>query len=146
MSAIATEQDKGAESNDEKSKQQRSIDVTTLDGYLNEGELKQQFEKVVNSGIDTSQPYKWEFRFTSTIMSNLENFAQIAHSLEFWPVALESDVIGDKYWLYIQKTHQYDEEDFVKEITQLFKMAAYANLDAFDGFSIERSAAAADQQ
>ncbi len=138
MSAVAA--DKATETNvDKESKAEaQTADIIPLDGYLTEEELKAQFEKIVSSGLDVSQPYKWEFRFTSKIMSSLEDFAQIAHMLEFWPVGLESDVSGEKYWLYIQKTHQYYEDDFVREVTQLFKMAAYAKLDTFDGFSIER--------
>ena len=118
-------------------------DKVLVEGQLTEEQLKSQFQKIVNSGIDVSQSYKWEFRFTAKVMASLEDFAQIAHSLNFWPVALESDVTGDKYWLYIQKTHQYNEEEFVSEVTKLFKMAAYANLDTFDGFSIDHPDTAA---
>lgn len=112
--------------------------VLTLPGHLSEAQLIQKFEEIQASGIDTSQSYKWEFRFTSNIMSSLEDFAQTAHILNFWPVALESDPTGSKYWLYIQKTHQYTQSEFVEEVTTLFKMAEYRKLDSFDGFSIDR--------
>lgn len=107
-----------------------------IDGYLDEAQLKAQFEKV-QATLDTSKPYKWEFRFTGNIMSSLETFAQLAHRLDFWPVALETDVSGDLYWLYIQKTHQYNQDDFIKEVSELFRMADYMKLRGFDGFSID---------
>ncbi|WP_164084635.1 ribonuclease E inhibitor RraB [Alteromonas flava] len=109
-----------------------------LDGHLSTAQLAEQFEAIQAQGIDTSKPYKWEFRFTAKVMSSLENFSQMAHALDFWPVALESDVKGGKYWLYIQKTHQYNKSEFVDEVTTLFKMADYGNLDSFDGFSIDK--------
>ncbi|MBT0585054.1 ribonuclease E inhibitor RraB [Alteromonas oceanisediminis] len=108
-----------------------------LNGAISKEELVKQFEKIQASGLDTSQPYKWEFRFTSNVMSSLEDFAQTAHLLDFWPVALESDTKGETYWLYIQKTHQYDQDEFVYEVDQLFKMAEYRKLNTFDGFSID---------
>ncbi|MFC3093076.1 ribonuclease E inhibitor RraB [Alteromonas sediminis] len=117
--------------------QQASTELM-LAGHMDEEQLKQQFTEIREKGLDLSKDYKWEFRFTAKMMSSLEDFAQYAHSLGFWPVALESDVSGDNYWLYIQKTYQYTEEDFVNEVTQLFKMAEYAKLSTFDGFSIDK--------
>ena len=138
LSAFASQEGTGPVVETEPKANEQQADIIPLDGYMTKDELKQQFQKIVDSGIDVSKPYKWEFRFTGKVMASLENFSQIAHSLEFWPVALESDVSGEMYWLYIQKTHQYYEDDFVREATQLFKMAAYTKLDTFDGFSIER--------
>jgi hypothetical protein len=111
--------------------------VLTLPGHLTQAQLVKRFQEIQAGGIDTSKPYKWEFRFTSKIMSSLEDFAQTAHILNFWPVALESDISGDKYWLHIQKTHQYTQDEFVSDVTKLFEMAEYRKLNSFDGFSID---------
>lgn len=116
-----------------------------LDGSLDEFELKQQFVRLAENGIDTSKEYKWEFRFQGKIMSSLEEFAQMAHIYGFWPVALESTVDGGMYWLYIQKTDTYTEEKFIKEVSGLFEMAKLQNLSRFDGFSIDHATKSGDE-
>lgn len=120
-----------------KEEQSEVSGVKVLDGYLNREELKEQYSKLVESGIDTTENYKWEFRFQGRIMSSLEDFAQWAHIFDFWPVALESSIDGEMYWLYIQKTDVYSEEKFVKEVSTLFEMAKKKRLSRFDGFSVD---------
>jgi len=147
LNAHAIEEDTKTETDNAKTTQeQKNKKQIKLGGHLNEEDLIKQFEAISDKGIDLSQRYKWEFRFTAKVMSSLENFAQYAHSLGFWPVALESDITGDTYWLYIQKTSQYTQEEFVFETTQLFKMADYAKLDTFDGFSIDKPDTAESKQ
>ena len=108
-----------------------------LDGFLDEEALRAQFQELKANGIESETKYKWEFRFQGKIMSSLEDFAQLAHIYDFWPVVLESSVDGSMYWLYIQKTDSYNEEKFVKEGSDLFKMAEMRNLTRFDGFSVD---------
>ncbi|WP_395338801.1 ribonuclease E inhibitor RraB [Ningiella sp. W23] len=117
--------------------EKQELQVITLDGYMDEAALKKQYADLSANGLDLSKKYKWEFRFTGAVMPSLENFAQLAHRFGFWPVALESDINGDTYWLHIQKTDIYDEEKFIYEVSQLFEMADYMKLKAFDGFSVD---------
>ncbi|MBU3023406.1 ribonuclease E inhibitor RraB [Aestuariibacter sp. A3R04] len=131
--ATAVEEPKANAVVDDKSGKVRYV----MEGYLTKDELREQFAKIKESGIDLTKPYKWEFRFTAKVMSTLEDFTQTAHMLEFWPVALESSVNGDMYWLYIQKTQIYDEELFVDEISKLMNMAEYWKIRTFDGFSVD---------
>lgn len=108
-----------------------------LDGFLTPEELKDQYRRLLEGGIEAGKNYKWEFRFQGRIMSSLEEFAQLSHMFDFWPVALESTIDGEMYWLYIQKTDSYNEEKFVKQVSALFEMAKHQRLTRFDGFSVD---------
>ncbi len=105
-------------------------------GKPSEASIVEHFKTMSDKGLDMTEAYNWELRFTGVVLSPLEAFSQVANLAGYWPVALETDKSGSKYWLYIQKTTVHSAATFNEELNFVFEIADKHGLSTFDGFSI----------